>query len=205
MASRRTSTARWAGPIGPADEPPSAVGVGGALAIGTLGAVLAWVGWVDLAPALGFPRISPPGMLNRTLGMASDGPLGWAVLLGSLAGLAAGYLLAAAKGLSRPGLLFGAIYGLVLWFVTGAILMPLMGLLSRDQSSANGAAMTAMRQDAAEPASALMRESFMMLHLGARAPIGALIAWVLFGGVLGAASSRLPNTRRLGGRGAPRG
>jgi hypothetical protein len=42
-----------------------------------------------------------------------------------------------------------------------------------------------------------MRETFMMLHLGILAPIGALIAWLLFGGLLGATSSI---RRRVGAR-----
>jgi len=194
MASKMTSTARSAGPTDPAEKASSAVGLGAALTFGALGAVAAWIGWLELAPTLGFPRLSPAGMLNRILGMASDAPLGWAVLIAGLAGLAAGFVLAAARGLSRPGLLSGATYGLVLWLLTGAILMPLMGMWSPAVSAPSS---DALMQGVSEPQPALMRETFMMLHLGVRAPIGALIAWQLFGGVLGAASSRLPDTRGL--------
>lgn len=195
MASKMTSTARSAGPTDPAEKASSAVGLGAALTFGALGAVAVWIGWLELAPALGFPRVSPAGVVNGTLGMASDAPLGWAVLIGGLAGLAAGFVVATAGGLSRPGLLSGATYGLVLWLLTGAILMPLMGMWSPAASAPSADAVTAM-QGASEPHPALMRETFMMLHLGVRAPIGALIAWVLFGGALGATSLRLSDTRR---------
>jgi hypothetical protein len=191
-----TSTARSAGPTGPAEETSSAAAIGVALACGTLGAVAAWIGWVDFAPALGFPDVSPPGMLNRTLGAAPDAPFGWAVLFGGLAGLAVGYLLAVAKRLSRPGLFSGAIYGLALWFLSGAILMPLMGLLSSDHQVPSADVPTPMPPMTAESPPTLMRETFMMLHLGPRAPIGALIGWLLYGVILGGTSWKL--LRRAG-------
>lgn len=180
--------ARSAGPIGPAEETPSASATGLTLASGTFGAVVVWIGWLEFAPALGFPEVSPAGMLNRTLGVAPDALLGWAVLFGGLAGLAVGYLLATAKRLSRPGFFSGAIYGIALWFLTGAILMPLMGLLSSEHQVPSADALTPMPQMTGQSPPALMRETFMMLHLGPRAPIGALIGWLLYGVVLGATS-----------------
>lgn len=41
-----------------------------------------------------------------------------------------------------------------------------------------------------------MRGSFMMLHLGIGAPIAALVAWLIFGSVIGAAAAARPNDPR---------
>lgn len=204
MGSRTTSTARSVGRISPAEGTPSAAALEVALACGMLVAVAVWIGWLELAPALGFPEVSPPGMLNRMLGATPQAPLGWAVLLSSLVGLAVGYLAATAKGLLRPGLFSGALYGLALWFLTGAILMPLMSLVSRGQPVPGADSVTPMPQMTADSPPALMRETFMMLHLGPRAPIGALIGWLLYGMILGATSWKL--LRRAGaGRGVASG
>lgn len=191
MASRKTSTARSAGRISPVERVRSAAAIVVALAGGALGAVAIWIGWLSLVPALGFPEVSLPGMLNAAVGADLHAPLGWALLIGGLVGLAVGYVVAAARGLLRPGLFSGAIYGLALWFLTGAILMPLMSIVSPDQPVPSSDALAPVREMTAESPPALMRETFMMLHLGLLAPIGALIAWLLFGGVLGAASSKL--------------
>jgi hypothetical protein len=66
--------------------------------------------------------------------------------------------------------------------------MPLLGLLTPD------APLVLPRRGAvpgmATPADPeTMRPTFMMLHLGVLAPLGALIAWVVFGAVLGATAS----------------
>jgi adenylate cyclase len=151
--------------------------------VGVVGAMAVWIGWMSLSPAVGFPSVSPPDLINRTIGANPHSPLGWAILLGGLVALATAYMVAASSGLLRPGSSTGALFGLALWLVTGAVLMPLMGIVSPDQTGAG----SQMRMRGAAPVA--MRESFMMLHLGILAPVGALIAWVLFGVVLGAASS----------------
>ncbi len=140
---------------------------------------------MSLSPAVGFPSVSPPDMINQTIGANPHSPLGWAILLGGLVALAAVYLVAVSSGVLRPGPSSGALFGLVLWLVTGAVLMPLMGIVSADQPAADAP----MHMRGATPV--VMRESFMMLHLGILAPVGALIAWLLFGIVLGAALSVL--------------
>lgn len=183
--------ARSAGPITPAEETPRAAAVLRRSAVGVAAAVGVWFGWLNLAPAFGFPSVSPAGMFNHMLRADPDAQLGSVVLLAGPAALAVAYVVATAKGLFRPGLLSGALYGLAVWFLTGAILMPLMGLVSPDQPAAAETALTRMREMVAESASDRMRGTFMMLHLGLLAPVGALIAWVLFGGVLGATSSKL--------------
>lgn len=138
---------------------------------------------MSVSPAAGFPSVSPPDMINQTLAASPRSSLGWAILLGCLIALATAYLVAASSRRIRPGLTSGALFGLALWLVTGAVLMPLMGLVSPDPI---GGAMMRMG-----PAASSVRESFMMIHLGFLAPIGALITWLLFGGVLGWTSSIL--------------
>jgi adenylate cyclase len=147
---------------------------------------------MSLSPAVGFPSVSPPDMINQTLRADPGRPIGWAVLVAGLLALAAAYLVAASRGRLRPGPLSGTVFGLALWLLTGTVLMPLMGMLSRERPS--GASMNMPRM----PSPAPMRETFMMLHLGILAPVGALIAWLLFGIVLGAMS---PAMLRRGGGG----
>jgi hypothetical protein len=136
-------------------------------------------------------------MLNLALRTDHEGAIGWAVLIAGLTGLAAGYLLAATGGLWRPALSSGALYGLALWLLTGAVLMPVMDLVSQDQSAAAAQGLGRMAETTDGSLPSPMRETFMMLHLGILAPIGALIAWLLFGGLLGATSSI---RRRVGAR-----
>jgi adenylate cyclase len=141
---------------------------------------------MSLSPTVGFPPVSPPDMIDQTVGVSPGSPIGWAIVLGGLVALAAVYLLAASSGLLRPGLVSATLFGFLLWLVTGSILMPLMGIVSPDRPGTGP--LMGMR-GTTSPVS--MRETFMMLHLGILAPVGALIAWLLFGAVLGATSSVL--------------
>jgi hypothetical protein len=45
--------------------------------LGIIGAVIAWLGWFQIAPVLGFPTIGPAAMLNRVFVPKSD-PGVWA-------------------------------------------------------------------------------------------------------------------------------
>lgn len=161
----------------------------GAWALGVTIAVLTWLGWLTLAPTFGFPVVKPAAMLNAIFlpGTAPESRVGWGVLAAGLAGLAIGYGAASARGLFRPGMFSGALYGIALWFIAGAILMPLMGLASPAGLAAPSAHMAGMPGSPADTMSA----TFMMLHLGPLAPAGALIAWLLFGAVLGRTGSRV--------------
>lgn len=154
--------------------------------LGATIAVLTWLGWLTLAPTFGFPVVAPAAMLNAVLlpGAAPESRVGWGVLAAGLAGLAIVYAAASARGLFRPGMLSGALYGIALWFIAGAILMPLMGRASPAGLAAPSAPMPGSPADT-------MSATFMMLHLGPLAPAGALIAWLLFGAVLGATGSRV--------------
>ncbi|MDQ2965219.1 MAG: hypothetical protein M3R57_05175 [Chloroflexota bacterium] len=141
--------------------------------------MLAWVGWLMVSPALGFPTLGPAAMLNRVLAPREDpgSSLGWALLLIGLGSAALLYLAAAGRGRFRPSIASGAAYGAICWLVAGAVVMPLLGLASPSPAVTTPPALTPP-----DP----MHGSFMMLHLGPGAPIAALIGWVAFGAVLGA-------------------
>jgi hypothetical protein len=135
-------------------------------------AVVASLGWLQLAPAFGFPVTAPAAMLDRMLGSHREaGPAGWALLLLGEAVLVAGYFL-----LVEPrthGVVAPIAYALGAWLVSGAVVMPVIGLIQ-------GA------PPAGDAVNDPMRATFFMLNLGPLAAIEALVAWVLFGAVLAA-------------------
>jgi hypothetical protein len=135
-------------------------------------AVLAGLGWLQLAPAFGFPVTAPAAMLDRMLGAHREAGLaGWILLLLGVGIFAAAYLLLVeprTKGVVAP-----IAYALGAWLVSGAVLMPAIALIQ-------GA------PPAGDTANDPMRASFFMLNLGPGAAIEALIAWLLFGAVLAA-------------------
>jgi len=152
--------------------------------LGALAGIAAWVGWLTVCPALGFPTLATAAMFNRVF-VPREGPgfwLGWGVLLIGLVGAALLYVVVTGGGRLRPSVASGALYGVVCWLIAGAIVMPLLGLALPAPQAAAGAA---------PPPPDPMVGSFMMLHLGLAAPIAALVAWVMFGAILGA-TSRLP-------------
>jgi hypothetical protein len=153
------------------------------LVLGALAGIAAWVGWLTVCPALGLPTLGTAAMFNRVLVPREDPGfwLGWGVLLIGLAAAALLYIVLAVTGRVRPSVASGALYGVVCWLIAGAIVMPLLGLAVPAPQAAAGAA----------PPPDPMVGSFMMLHLGPGAPIAALVAWVVFGAILGA-TSRLP-------------
>ena len=148
--------------------------------LGALAGVTAWLGWLTVCPALGFPSLATAAMLNLVVVPRQDPGfwLGWALLLVGLAVLALIYLAGAGRGRLRPGIATGAAYGVLCWLIAGALVMPLLGLVAAP--AAAGAAV--------DP----MRGSFLMLDLGIGAPIAALIAWLIFGTVLGASAGSQP-------------
>ena len=126
------------------------------------------LGWLQLAPAFGFPVTAPAAMLDRLLGPHRDaGPAGWALLMLGEVAFVAGYFLFVE---GRFHWAVGAFaYAVGAWLLTGAVLMPVIGLL----------------QATPPPLDALaMRGNFFMLNLGAGAAVEALIGWLLFGAVL---------------------
>jgi quercetin dioxygenase-like cupin family protein/uncharacterized membrane protein YagU involved in acid resistance len=152
-----------------------------ATVFGVVGAVTAWLGWLTVCPALGFPSLATAAMLNRVLVPKADPGswLGWALLLIGLFTAALVYIAAATRGRFRPSLASGLVYGAICWLIAGAVVMPLLGLA--DPTPASTAPPPLNPPDP-------MHGSFMMLHLGVGAPIAALVAWLVFGAVLGVAA-----------------
>jgi len=130
------------------------------------------LGWLQLTPAFGAPVTAPAGMLDRMLGADREaGPAGWALLLLGEAAFVAIYFLAVER--RSPGPLAPLAFAIGAWLVSGAIVMPLVGLL----------------QGAPPPgdlANDPMRANFFMLNLGIGAAATALIGWLLFVAVLAA-------------------
>lgn len=142
-------------------------------------AIAANLGWLQLAPAFGFPVTAPVGMLERMLGPNREpGPAGWALLLLGLTVLAAVMFLVVE--LRTRVTLISLTLAVGAWFISGALLMPLIGLVQGVAPVGTAAAMQA---------------TFFMLNLGPGAAAEALVGWLLFGTVI-AAGSGLHVTRR---------
>jgi hypothetical protein len=153
--------------------------------LGLVSAVVAWLGWFEIAPALGFPTIGPAAMLNRVFVPKSDPGVwvGWVVVGLVLVAAAALYSLAAARGWFRPGPVSGLLFGLAAWAIAGIAVMVALGHIS-SPAPAPPAPPGPPLPTTPDP----MHATFMMLHLGALAPVEALAAWLLLGAVVGAAS-----------------
>jgi hypothetical protein len=135
-----------------------------------MAAVAANLGWLQLAPAFGFPVTAPAGMLDRVFGANREvGSAGWALLLLGQAAFAA-LIFPVVEGRTN-GLLRSLAYAVGAWFISGAVLMPLIGLI-QGAAPANTA-----------PA---MQGNFFMLNLGIGAAAEALVGWLLFGAAIAA-------------------
>jgi mannose-6-phosphate isomerase-like protein (cupin superfamily) len=144
-----------------------------------LTAVAVALGWLQLAPAFGFPVTAPAPMLDRMLGAHREAGLaGWALLsLGELA-FVAGYFLLVEGRTRWPGAPFA--YALGAWLLTGAVLMPFIGLIQGAPLAGEAPA---------------MRATFFMLNLGPGAAAESLVGWLLFGAVLAAGRNLEVRTR----------
>jgi hypothetical protein len=157
-------------------------------AFGGAVAILAWLGWAALAPTFGFPTLAPAPMLNRVLRVSLGSRWGWILLVTGLAVVATAYAIAVSGKVLPHGLRSGVLFGIGAWLVIGVVVMPVLAFLTADTTLVlpRGGAIPGMATPADLEA---MRPTFMMLHLGVLAPLAALIAWMLFGGVLGATGS----------------
>jgi quercetin dioxygenase-like cupin family protein len=146
-----------------------------------LTAVTVALGWLQLAPAFSFPVTAPAAMLDRMLGANREaGPAGWVLLLlGEFAFVAGYFVLVEDRTQWAVGPFAYAVGG---WLFTGAVLMPLIGLIQ-------GAA------PAGDAPNDPMRANFFMLNLGLGAAAEALIGWLLFGAVLAAGRTLEVRTR----------
>jgi quercetin dioxygenase-like cupin family protein len=144
-----------------------------------LTAIAVALGWLQLAPAFGFPVTAPAAMLDRMLGAHREAGLaGWVLLLLGEFAFVAGYFLLVEGRTHRVVVPFA--YGVGAWLLAGAVLMPLIGLVQGVPP-------------AGDATNDPMRANFFMLNLGLGAAVEALIGWLLFGAVL--AAGRTLNVR----------
>ena len=137
-------------------------------------AVVANLGWLQLAPAFGYPVTAPAGMLDRMLGASREtGPVGWALLLLGQAAFAAVAFVVERRARAALASLAFAIGA---WLISGAVLMPLIGLIQGPPPAGS------LPEDP-------MRANFFMLNLGPGAAAEALVGWLLFGAVIAAGST----------------
>jgi hypothetical protein len=153
-------------------------------ALGAAAAVLTWLGWLTICPALGFPTLGTVAMANRAIfgiiPQAGHDPnfwLGWVILISGLIAAVAVFFILERLRLLRASIRAGVIYGAALWLLAGVVVMPLIGLIA-PPDSANPLA-------GVQPPDP-MQATVMMYTLGPLAAAAALIAWVLFGAILGA-------------------
>src|SRR3989454_7206515 len=93
-----------------------------------MAAVAANLGWLQLAPAFGFPVTAPAGMLDRMLGATREaGPAGWVLLLLGQAAFAALFLLLVERQTRGQGV--SVALAVAAWLFSGAVLMPLIGFI----------------------------------------------------------------------------
>jgi hypothetical protein len=158
-------------------------------ALGAAAAVLTWLGWLAICPALGFPTLGTAAMVNRAIfpkipqaGHEPDFWLGWVMLIAALVGATAVFFILERLRLLRANIRMGVIYGAALWLVSGLVIMPLLGLTEPLGPEQTGAVAGFQPAD-------VMRATVMMYSLGPLASVAALIGWVLFGAILGATFS----------------
>jgi hypothetical protein len=154
-------------------------------ALGAAAAVLTWLGWLSICPALGFPSLGAAAMVNRALFVpipaAGHDPGFWVgstIVIAALVGAIAVFFILERMRLVRANIRTGVLYGAALWLFVGVVVMPLLGFIEPPRPLAA----------ALDP----MHPTLMMYSLGAGAAVAALIAWVLFGGILGATARAEP-------------
>jgi hypothetical protein len=164
--------------------------------LGAAAAIVTWSGWLAICPALGFPTLGTVGMVNRVLYKvipeAGHNPvfwIGWLILIATLAGAIALFFMLARLRLVRPSIGTGVMFGLALWLVVGLVVMPLLGVIDP----------TSPIPTPQQPPDA-MRATLMMYTLGPLASVAALIAWTLFGAILGATGSLRSGAGMVSGR-----
>ncbi len=160
--------------------------------LGAVAAVVTWVGWLTISPALGLPILGTAATINRAffrlIPAAGHEPnfwLGWVILIAALIGAIALFFILERLRLVRASIRTGVIFGAAMWLLVGLVVMPLLGATEPAATTAPG------------QAADVMHATVMMYTLGPLAAVSALIAWVLFGATLGATASG--NGRRAAG------
>jgi hypothetical protein len=151
--------------------------------LGAAAALLTWLGWLTICPALGFPTLGTAGMVNRAIFGVIDPSfwVGWVIMIASLLVAIAVFFILERAHLVRASIRTGVIYGAALWLFAGVVIMPLIGVLERPF-------VFPPNLPGFQPADA-MQGTVMMYSLGPLASVAALIAWVLFGAILGVTGS----------------
>ena len=149
--------------------------------LGALAAVVTWLAWLAICPALGFPTVGTGAMVNRMISTqfpeAGHNPgswMGWVIAIGGLGVAIAAFFVVERTHLLASGLRTGLIYGFALWLIAGLVIMPLIGFAEPSSPF--------------PPKSDPMHATLMMYSLGPLAALAALIAWLLFGAILGASA-----------------
>ena len=152
-------------------------------ALGAAAAVLTWLGWLAICPALGFPVLATAPMVNRAIFGTTDPNfwVGWVILIAALVGAIALFFIFTRGRLVRASIRTGVIYGAAMWLLAGVVVMPLLGINEPSPALPAGAS-------GLQPPD-VMHATVMMYTLGPLASLAALIAWVLFGAILGATAS----------------
>jgi hypothetical protein len=139
-------------------------GFGRALVAG----VVAWVVFtllLEMAPAMGLPKMNVPAMLGGMFGINSI-VAGWMVHFVIGVGLIVLYAYVFADRLAGPAWLRGMQFAVLPWLLMMAIVAPMLGIL--------------------DPMLSNMPPGFFMIHLGVMAPMGSLVAHLVYGAVGGA-------------------
>jgi hypothetical protein len=151
--------------------------------LGAATAVLTWLGWVTICPALGFPTLGTAAMVNRALFGVIDPNfwVGWVIMVAALVVAIAAFLIFERAHLVRASIRSGVVYGAALWLFTGLVIMPLIGVIEKPF-------VIPTNFPGFQPPDQ-MQGTVMMYSLGPLASVAALIAWVLFGAIVGATES----------------
>jgi hypothetical protein len=153
-----------------------------------IAAVMAWLGWFAVAPALGLPELATAAMVNRDVA-TSENPgfwLGWLIVLLGLGAAVVTYFLVTSRFV-KPRLGLGLLRARAVADCGSARHAPLgMGSACRPPSPPLPPG-TPPPPQAPDP----MHASFMMLDFSNWAPVSAAVAWLMFGAILGAVSARI--------------
>jgi hypothetical protein len=164
--------------------------------LGAASAVLTWLGWLTICPALGFPTLGAAAMVNRTLFGVIDPNfwVGWLIVVAALIAAIAAFFILERAHLVQASIRSGVVYGAALWLFAGLVIMPLIGVIEKPFIiPANFPGFQPPDQ---------MQGTVMMYSLGPLASVAALIAWVLFGAIVGATESA-HQRRRFASFGVP--
>jgi hypothetical protein len=96
-------------------------------ALGAAAAVLTWLGWLSICPALGFPSLAAGAMVNRAPFLPIPGAghdpgfwAGWVIVTAALAGAVAVFVMLDKMRLVRASIRTGVLYRAALWLLVGS-------------------------------------------------------------------------------------